>query len=140
MTEWLVVRRVQPNRGDRRRDAAPIAKTATSSRPPSEITNRVALEQAPSRAQLPNPNEIGMVAGPMPVSLIAPLVIEAKTADGVLRDAKAAGAAWGLKMLGVDPKRFNGAGGRVASVARGKRRDLRAFANGRGAKDEPVFP
>jgi len=80
-----------------------------------------------------------MVAGPMPVSLIAPLVIEAKTADGVLRDAKAAGAAWGLKMLGVDPKRFNGAGVKVAIIDTGIKRDHPAFAQLKGAIDEADF-
>jgi subtilisin family serine protease len=81
-----------------------------------------------------------MAAGPMPVSLIAPVAIEqAKAADTILRDSKAAGAAWGLKLLGVDPKRFNGKGVKVAIIDTGIKRNHPAFAHLNGAIDEADF-
>lgn len=80
-----------------------------------------------------------MAAGPMPVSLIAPIVAETNAADAVLRDAKAAGTAWGLKTLGIDTKRFNGAGVKVAIIDTGIRRDHPAFVHLKGAIDEADF-
>ncbi|WP_315751862.1 MULTISPECIES: S8 family serine peptidase [unclassified Bradyrhizobium] len=136
MSEWLVVRRVQPS--TRRRGAAPIPKTASAPSTP-EITIRVAPEHAPSRHQLPDPNEIGMAARPMPVSLIAPIVTATSAADAILRDARAAGVTWGLQTLGVDAKRFDGAGVKVAIIDTGIKRDHAAFAHLKGAIDEADF-
>jgi subtilisin family serine protease len=137
MKEWLVVRRVQPPPGGRR-GAAPYAKTPSTAAPP-EASDRVALEHAPTRDALPNPKEIGMAAGPMPVSLIKPIGVEAKTADAILRGSRAAGAAWGLISLGVDPKRYNGKGVKVAIIDTGIKRDHPAFAHLNGAINEADF-
>ncbi|WP_271598049.1 MULTISPECIES: S8 family serine peptidase [unclassified Bradyrhizobium] len=80
-----------------------------------------------------------MAAGPMPVSLIKPIEVEAKMADAILRGSKAAGAAWGLISLGVDPKRYNGKGVKVAIIDTGIKRDHPAFAQLKGAIDEADF-
>ena len=135
----MVVRRDQPSPSNRRRGPAPIAKTATSQGIPQPAVHRVRVEQAESPQKLANPKEIGTVARPMAVSLIAPIRIKAAAAEAMLRDTKAVGVTWGLKLLGADPKRFDGAKVKVAIIDTGIKRDHPAFAHLKGAIEEADF-
>src|SRR5262245_66679591 len=108
MKEWLVVRRPLPVRGDVLEGPELIAMSPTATR--RDDSRSVGTEQADGRDQLPNKQEIDTAAEPMPMSLIKPYELEAesKEAQAILLEAKGAGAAWGLRALGVDPKKFDG--------------------------------
>jgi subtilisin family serine protease len=127
MTEWLVVRRSRQTRSGGLESPEPIAKTVSATEQGAEP--KVGLEQAGTRDDLPDRHEIDTAAQPMPMSLIEPIMAEAAAAQEILLEAKEAGAPWGLRALGVDPKRFDGAGVTVAVIDTGIKRSHRAFAH-----------
>jgi subtilisin family serine protease len=129
MKEWLVVRRPRPMRSDGLKSAEPIAKTVSTTEPGSDDQPRIAIEQAGTRDDLPDRDEIDTAAQPMPMSLIEPILAAPAATEKILLQAKEAGAPWGLRALGVDPTRFDGAGVTVAIIDTGIKPSHPAFAH-----------
>ena len=66
----------------------------------------------------------------MPISLVKPLIkAEGAATQDILASARKRGATWGLSMLDVDPKRFDGDGVSVAIIDTGVKRSHAAFSH-----------
>ena len=124
-----MVRRRRSAPSDELESLEPVARSAsTDARPSGEP--KVALEQASAREELAARDEIDTAARPMPMSLIKPLIkAEAAATQAILAKAKDAGATWGLRALGADPKQFDGAGASVAIIDTGIKRSHPAFSH-----------
>jgi subtilisin family serine protease len=129
MNEWLVVRRSRPARAYIPKSPEPIARTAVANEAEPEDRLRVGVEQAEVRDGLPDRREIETAAPPMPMSLIEPVACEPAAAQELLLRSREAGVAWGLRAMGVDPNKFDGAGVSVAVIDTGIQRSHPAFAH-----------
>lgn len=129
MSEWLVVRRSRPARAFIPKSGEPIARTAVANEAEPDDRLSVGVEQAEVRDGLPDRPEIETAAPPMPMSLIEPLSCEPAAAQELLLKSRAAGVAWGLRAMGVDPSKFDGAGVSVAVIDTGIQRSHPAFAH-----------
>lgn len=139
MNEWLVVRRARPTRSGGLRSAEPIARTLSATESPRDGT-KVGLEKADTWQDLSSPDEIDTAARPMPMSLIRPIVkAEGVGTKEILDEARKAGATWGLRALGVDPKLHDGDGVTVAVIDSGIERSHPAFAHLKDAIVESDF-
>ncbi|WP_160118758.1 S8 family serine peptidase [Bradyrhizobium vignae] len=90
---------------------------------------KVGVEQADVRDGLQDWRDIETAAPPMPMSLIEPLSCEPADAQELLRQSRQAGIAWGLRAMGVDLSKFDGAGVSVAVIDTGIKRSHAAFAH-----------
>ena len=129
LNEWLVVRRTLPSRSGGLEAAEPIAKTASTGDGRTDGKTKTGLEQAGAKDELPNRQEIDTAAEPMPMSLIKPFMSEPAAVQKILAKSKTAGSAWGLRILGVDPAQFDGAGVSIAVLDTGIKRSHPAFAH-----------
>jgi subtilisin family serine protease len=130
MNEWLVIRRARPAPISGSESLEPVANASSATDLPSGDESKVALEEAIAREDLPAQNEITTAARPMPISLINPFSkAEAAATRVILAKAKASGATWGLRALGVDPKKLDGGGVSVAIIDTGIKRSHPAFSH-----------
>jgi subtilisin family serine protease len=130
MNEWLVVRRPRPEQRRATVLPEPVANTASATESGRHDQSKVARETAETQDDLAAGHEIDTAARSMPMSLIKPLVnSDALATNETLVKAREMGATWGLRALGVDPERFDGAGVTVAVIDTGIERLHPAFAH-----------